>query len=312
MALSGVTTITYTRDQLITDAFTEMGVIGEGETPTNDMFVKATRALNAMMKNWVARGIGLWLNRRVVMPLAFYTESYLLGPNGWHCSTDMIETVLDVDVADGAVSITVDNITGITNGDYVGIELDNGTIQWTTINGVPVGSTITLTDVLTDAANEGGVVFAYTTKIARPLGIVDLNIRDVDGNEIPMIQVSREEYTAMPLKSSLGRPNQFYFDPQLTDTRLYIWPTCQTVSDRLVGTIKTPIQVFVNATDNPEFPEEYYSALKFGLAVIISPGYHVPDRTFVKLVSLAQSTFADADGMDREPVSIFFAPDMGY
>lgn len=311
MALSGVTTITYTRDQLITDALLAMGVIGEGQTPSNDMLTKATRTLNAMMKNWVARGIGLWLSRRITMALAYQTESYLLGPSGWHCTYSMVETELGADASSGATSITVASITGITNGDYLGIQLDDGTMQWTTVNGVPAGTTVGLAAALTDDANEEAVVFAYTTKISRPLGIVDLNVRDAYGNEIPLTPISREEYTAMSLKSSLGKPSQFYYDPQLTDSRLYVWPTASNVSDRLVGSVKAPIQIFVNATDNPEFPEEYYSALKFGLAVLESPSYHVPDRTFNKLVGLAESTFADAEGMDREQTGLFFVPDFG-
>lgn len=313
MGYSGVTVITYTRNELITDAFFEMGVIGEGQTPSNDMITKATRTLNAMMKNWIARGVGLWLNRRFTMALAYQTESYLLGPSGWHCTTSMTETALAADVSSGASVITVDSITGISASDYIGIQLDDGTMQWTTVNGAPAGSTISLAAALTDDANEDAVVFAYTSKIPRPLGIVDLNVRDVAGNEIPMTGLSREEYMALPLKSSLGKTLNYYFDPQLTNTRLYIWPTCQTVSDRLVGTVKVPPQIFVNATDEPEFPEEFYSALKFGLAVLMSPSFSVPDRTFQKLVGLAESTFSDVDGMDRETTSVFFAPDMeGY
>jgi hypothetical protein len=312
MGLSGVTTITYTRDQLITDAFLEMGVIGESETPSNDMITRATRTLNAMMKEWVARGVGLWLNQRFTMALAYQTESYLIGPSGWHCTTSMTETALSADAASAATSISVDSITGISNGDYIGIQLDGGTMQWTTVNGAPdpAGPSVTLTNALTGAASEDAVVFAYTTKVNRPLGVVNLNVRDVNGNEIELFRLSREEYMALPLKSSLGKVVNYYYDPQLTNARLFVWPTCQTVSDRLVGTFKMPIQIFVNATDNPEFPEEYYSALKFGLSVQLSTAYHVPDRTFSKLVGLADSSFSNADQFDREEGSVYFAP--GY
>lgn len=313
MGYSGITVISYTRDELITDAFFEMGVIGEGQTPSNDMLTKGTRTLNAMMKNWVARGVGLWLNRRITMALAYQTESYLMGPSGWHCTTSMTETALAAAAASGDGTITVDSITGISASDYVGIQLDDGTMQWTTVDGAPAGTTVTLTDVLTDAASEDAVVFAYTDKTFRPLGIVDLVVRDVSGNEIPMTAISRAEYMALSQKSSLGKTLNYYFDPQLTDARLYIWPTCQTVSDRLVGTIKSPPQIFVNSTDEPEFPEEFYSALKFGLAVLMSPAFSVPDRTFQKLTMLAESTFSDVDGMDRENTSVLFAPNMeGY
>ena len=44
-----------------------------------------------------------------------------------------------------ATTMEVDDTTGMTAGDIIGVELDNGTWHWTTIDGVTDGDTVELT-----------------------------------------------------------------------------------------------------------------------------------------------------------------------
>ena len=60
----------------------------------------------------------------------------------------------------------------MSDADNIGIELDDGTIQWTTINGAPAGSTVTLTDALTDDVASGNAVYVYTAKTNRPMKLL--------------------------------------------------------------------------------------------------------------------------------------------
>lgn len=55
-------------------------------------------------------------------------------------------------------TIDVVDASQFGNGDYIGIELDDGTQHQTTVNGAPVGNTITLTDALPSAAAIGNTV----------------------------------------------------------------------------------------------------------------------------------------------------------
>jgi hypothetical protein len=43
-------------------------------------------------------------------------------------------------------------VTGVATTYNIGVQLDDGTFQWTTVNGAPSGFTVTLTAVLTDSA----------------------------------------------------------------------------------------------------------------------------------------------------------------
>lgn len=80
---------------------------------------------------------------------------YLYNSNEWQYISDGVDTVLTSGASLGATALTVDDITGFSDGDYVGLTLDDGTQHKTTINGAPAGSTINIDDALPSAAASG-------------------------------------------------------------------------------------------------------------------------------------------------------------
>lgn len=102
----------------------------------------------------------------------------------------------------------------------------------------------------------------------RPLGVVAARRQDSSGNEIPIWVYSRNEYMDLPTKSTQSPANGVYYDPQLTGT-LYVWPTGSTGDVTLIVTFKRPIEDFDAATDNPDFPQEWYLVLVKNLAVTL-------------------------------------------
>lgn len=57
------------------------------------------------------------------------------------------------------LTVDVDSISGIADGDSIGITLDSGMIQWTAVSGTPAGDTVTLLEALDGAAAIGNVVY---------------------------------------------------------------------------------------------------------------------------------------------------------
>jgi hypothetical protein len=146
-----------------------------------------------------------------------------------------------------------------------------------------------------------------TTVLIRPLAVVEARLRDVNGNETPMAVMSRDEYMSLPLKSSSGKSTQFYYDPQTANGKFYVWPVNTTLTDTIVGTMRVPIQVFVNIADTPDFPQEAFDMLHFGLAVRLSPAYGVPAQQVQLLMALYKTALDDFKDFDREQeVSAFF------
>ncbi len=270
MATSGTRTVTRTRDDIIIGAYRLLGLIKPGgTTPHREMFDMASDSLNDMIMEWQADGVGQWLKADATLYMQYGQTSYNIGPTGDHCTLSAVETTLSADGSTGDSTITVSDDTGISDGDYVGIELDNNYFQFTTVNGTPSANVVTLDDVLTDDVNSGDFVFAYTTKVSRPLDIEDVRYVQDDDTEIQIQTVSRNEYMSISDKTDTGTPNAVHYHPALTNGKMYVWQPPDDVELRLRFTVMQPIEVFTARTDNPCFPQEWYNALKFSLAEIV-------------------------------------------
>lgn len=306
MAVSGSYDFNLNRDAIIGKAYTMLGATAIGEEPTTDELTAGGESLNLMLKSWQAEGIGLWLNQKVTLFLGYEAQSYSLGPTGDHMSAGIVKTEVATAASSGDTSIVVDSITGITDGDYLGIELDDGTVQWTTVNGAPSGSTVVSAVVLTDDAAVDNHIYTYTTKAQRPLEIIEGRRVSPEGLDTPLLFISRSEYMALSDKSSSGTITQMYYDPQLTNGVLYVWPTCSDVQDTLKLTIKVPISDFDSGSDTGEFPAEWLPAVVSNLAVWI--GMELGIDIHPKLDALAEKSKFMAETFDDEKTSVFLRP----
>src|SRR4030067_833979 len=63
-----------------------------------------------------------------------------------------------------------------------------------------------------------------------PVRIRSTPYRDPSSNVLPMRLFTRQEYFALPTKTSAGTPTQYYFDPQRGAPTLYVWPVKATVT----------------------------------------------------------------------------------
>jgi hypothetical protein len=69
----------------------------------------------------------------------------------WNCVFSL-DTSLAADGVASTLTLNVTTVTGITSGDIIGIQLDDGKAHWTTVNGTPVGNVVTLAVALQSAA----------------------------------------------------------------------------------------------------------------------------------------------------------------
>jgi hypothetical protein len=256
-----------------------------------------------MIKNWQAEGIGLWKNTTASLFQSYEGFSYSIGPTGDHCSPDAYKTEIATVALSGASSIVVDSDDNISDGDYIGVELDDDTVQWTTVNGSPSSDTVTLTASLTDDTSVDNHVYNYTNKLQRPKEIVEARRVDPDGFEIPLTIISRDEYTRLSNKDSLGTVSQIYYDPQLTNGKMYVWPACSDVKHYIKFTARIPIEDFDSAYNDPDFPQEWFLPLSWNLAVLVSPKFgRGVDQAFL---IRAEKLKLEARGFDMEDTSAF-------
>ena len=142
MATSGSKDFNLTVGDLISGAIRSVGGKPAKGISTQDTKANARQALNMILKHWQGEGIDVWMLRGIYIFLSDGGYEYSLGPAG-KFTYSMTKTELSDDALSGAASIEVDSITGISDGDYLGIELDDGTLQWTTVSGSPSGTTVT-------------------------------------------------------------------------------------------------------------------------------------------------------------------------
>ena len=303
MSTSASNDFNLTGTYIIQEALELIGVAGSGNPVTADDQKTCLRTLNLMVKAWQAEGIGLWKSVEGSLFPSYEGYSYSIGPTGDHCSSTGYKTEIATAASSGDGTITVDSDTNITDGDYIGIELDDKSLQWTTVNGVPAADVVTLTDVLTDDVQVDNHVYNYTSKIQRPIEIVEARGVSPSAYDTPLIVASRDEYMRLSDKTSLGPPSQVYYNPIRTNGKMNVWPACNNVQEYIKFTARILIEDFDVATDDPDFPQEWLMALTWNLAVLIAPKFGKQlDQIFVMNAAIFKQNAKD---FDHENTSIY-------
>ena len=316
MATSASVDYSMDRDDIITEALEQLGVLGEGQSPNADQLTSSARTLNMMVKSWQNRVKNLHVLQDLYVFQDGSSQQYTIDGTT-HVTASMASTAVATAQTSGNNTLVVDSITGFSNGDNIGVELDDGTRQWTTINGAPSGSTITLTANLTDDVAVDNTVFGYTTKAEKPVRIIEGYVSDLavpaTPVDIPLDIMNRSDYSNLSNKTSTGTPNQVWPDYQRTSTILSVWPVADSVEKVLVLQSWRTIHDFDAASDDADFPQQWYLALSLNLAVLLAPKYGYPTRSgeMNNLRSSAQEAMLDAEAEELEE-SIRFVPDFRW
>jgi len=194
---------------------------------TSNQQSTAAEALEMMLQGWKTQGLELWERKYGVIFFQKNQATYVIGgpgPGGDHAcvstplGANYIVTAATSGASTSATSITLDRITSslntvgsaattIATGFNIGIELDTGYIQWTTVNGALTGNSVPLTAGLTSAVSAGNTVFAYQTKIHKPIQILDCFIRQIAGNDTPVNLIETPSFlTREPSKETFRLP----------------------------------------------------------------------------------------------------------
>lgn len=307
MATSGVTTFSQTRIELVKGALRMAGVLDGGETPSAEDAENANAALNLYIKGFQSKAPQLWRQTQGILFLTPGTESYSLGGSKAALVSDFVETTLSAAALSGASTITVESASGLASGDQIGVELSDGTRQWTTINGAPVGTTVTLTATLTGAASSAGTVYAYTTALGRPNRITHM-VRRSGSVDIEVPLVSRQEHFNAPTKTQRGAVLEAYYSPQLSQGILYVWPTGASVRETLRFTFERTLEDMTANPDDFDLPVEWQECFKVGLAYRLSLEYGAPMQKVQLLKMEAEQRERELLDYDQEFASVYFSP----
>jgi len=141
------------------------------------------------------------------------------------------------------------------------------------------------------------VVQAYRTD-----GIVD----------VPLRVITRDEYNRLGNKGSTGIPISIYHDPRLASSEVTVYPVPDATTASTITIKMTYAGVFEDfdaSTDDPDFPQEWYEALVYGLADRLAPEYgvHPEERQLIK--QEARMYREEAESFGSEEGSLYFQYD---
>jgi len=314
MATSGSVNFSMTRNEIITDALEQISVLGEGETPSGPQLTKANRALNRIIKAFENSARHIWKLSEATLFTQVNQEVYTLGAGSTdHCTEHYVSTTLSGDEALGQTVLSVTSSTGMTAADYVGIVLDNDTIHWTTIVSVDSSTQITITLALASAAASGNNVYSYTTKINKPLDIVNARLRLMSTSiDIDLTKIDYDEYFRMPNKITNGGTTISWMFHRLNlISKFYVYPIPINSTHTINFSYFKPIEDFDSAGDTPDFPAEWYDYFVLALAIRLSPSYGILSTDeYVALQGEANAALMVALSFDNSKGAIRFSPDI--
>jgi hypothetical protein len=310
MATSGSVDFTLTAGELVEKAFGKIGVkVAEQALEASEM-QDGIDTINLMFKTWQAQGLHLWSKTEGVLFLDAGKTDYLLGPTGDKATTldDFVGTTTTTALVASDVIVPVTSTSGMTTGDIAGIELDDGTRQWTTLT-VDSATQITLAAGVTSAAASGNTLFTYTTIIDRPLRVIGARRSTFSSStDIQLFQFSRFDYFNQTNKQSQGTVVNYYHSPQLGNSRFYVWQTSSSVNDLVKFTFERAIEDVDDKDNNVDFPAEWLETIVYNLAARLADDYDAPIAKVQSVTTKAAQSLDLLTGWDEEPDSINIQP----
>lgn len=309
MAVTGTNSFTVTRDDIIKATLRLLGVIGIGETPETEDYTNCSQALNIMIKSWAKKGFPLWVNEEILVPMITGNTLYNIGPTGGTLVTEGITiTNGGTGGVDGTYAMIITDVTGTgAAGSFV---VSGGTITSITITASGSGYTAPTYD-FTAASITGEsistIVLGVTTR--KPLRTIEAFIRDSSNYDTSLMLISRQEYNMLGSKTSAGIPNQIYYDNLLDYGRLYVFDVPTDNTQTIYLQVQRQFYDMTTSTDNFDFPQEWFQALKWGLACELLAEYGVSLQMIPYYEQKALQYIEDCFNWSQEEPGVYFSVD---
>lgn len=324
MATSGSWDYGLTAAQVIAAALENIGVIAPGGTVASADSALALIRLNLIAKQYQGRsdgapGMKIHTRQRVTLMLAKGQQTYSIGPASTdaRASTALGRTTLSAAEAASQTTLSITSNTDTTTypgttitmtaSDIVGIELDDGTIQWTTISGTP-STTMDIANALTGAAASGNYVWWFTSRAQRFPIIESAVLRNSSYNDtaLEIFTDVREYELGVVDKYADGAPTAILVEPLRIATRITLNSQPTDVTDQIVLTVLYPAEDYDATTNDVAFPQEAMRFLVWELAWDLHTAYGVQWTAAMR--ALRDEARAMYLNLNVENTTLYFQP----
>jgi len=324
MATSGtVSTTQFTTRQVIDHAFRRCRL--GAQQITSEMIDVANDQLYLILSNLANRGVQLWCIEKLIMPLYEGNGAVTLPLGTVDVLNTNLRTLTEVTGTETTSSTTVTMVvSGGTTLTTVGILWSAAAVPFVIEQSV-TGSTWTSvpTEESTTAPTQTAgqwlwVDFNATTtnnyfRVRATSGT--LSATDVYfGNtptEIPIARLNRDDYTALPNKFFLGRPLQFWFDRQLNQPIMHLWPVpnAAATTQQIVLWRHRYIQDVGTMVEELDVPQRWFDAIVAMLASKLAEETPEVDMQLMPILEAkADKALAEAENEERDNSPIYWAP----
>ena len=324
MATSGtVSTTQFTTRQVIDHAFRRCRL--GAQQITSEMIDVANDQLYLILSNLANRGVQLWCIEKLIMPLYEGNGAVTLPLGTVDVLNTNLRTLTEVTGTETTSSTTVTMVvSGGTTLTTVGILWSAAAVPFVIEQSV-TGSTWTSvpTEESTTAPTQTAgqwlwVDFNATTtnnyfRVRATSGT--LSATDVYfGNtptEIPIARLNRDDYTALPNKFFLGRPLQFWFDRQLNQPIMHLWPVPNAAAEtqQIVLWRHRYIQDVGTMVQELDVPQRWFDAIVAMLASKLAEETPEVDMQLMPILEAkADKALAEAENEERDNSPIYWAP----
>ena len=131
-------------------------------------------------------------------------------------------------------------------------------------------------------------------------------------NEIPMARLNRDDYVNLPNKNFTNNyPLQYWFDRNIPQPAMYVWPVPQTISPQIIAWCHRQIQDVGELNGELEIPQRWYLAIQNMLAHQMA--MELPNVDTARIAyceNQAEKYWAMAEQEERDKSPIYFAPNI--
>lgn len=146
--------------------------------------------------------------------------------------------------------------------------------------------------------------------IPRPLRIIDAFIRNPQNFDTELDIISQQEYDIYGDKFSEGIPNQIYYDNQLINGQMYVINVPVEDGYTVFATTQRMFEDMSAADDDFDFPQEWFQALKWGLASELAEEYGIAENKLMRIGMKAEQYVMECFDWSQEEAGVYFTLDM--
>jgi hypothetical protein len=258
-----------------------------------------------MLKSWSKKGLPLWVTSEVSFPVIQGVKQYKLGPLGGSLITAGITIVSGGSGTNGTYALGITDSTGTgATGTYT---VSGGTVTAITITNGGSGYTapvITFPSGATTGVNITTLLSGKT--MSRPLKLFNAVLRNENNVDIILNELARVDYVNLGNKETTTLPTQYFFDNQIETASFYLTQLPPETNGTIYAQIQRQFYDMTNGTDNFDFPQSWFQAIKWGLAAEVFTEYNIDKEMIPYYEQKASTTLMEAFDESVEETSVYF------